>query len=206
MCAVNLLLLALAAGPGVDLLPADGGVRLLQIDGTADARLVLDSAHALAVIEGRAMTLDHACLDLKARQRGVVLVLPEDPAVRGQKPETHAPCPGHALAPEGEYPVGTIGRAKFLGHAAFAYAGELALDPGAEVKPHQHEGSDEVIVIQSGGGTFTVAGTERRVGPRDALHIPKGTTHAFVAGPQPVKAIQFYSPAGPEERFRVPKN
>lgn len=180
----------------VNLLPADAGVQLLKVD--APARLSFESDQALAVLDGQAVLADHACLD--AKSAGVVLVLP---ARAPKRPSTD--CKGTALAPEGEYAVGTIGKAKFLGHAPFAYAGELSLDANAEVKPHQHDGSDELVVIQSGAGTFTLAGQARKVAKGDAVYIPKGTAHGFVAGPQPVKVIQFYTPAGPEERFRAPK-
>jgi mannose-6-phosphate isomerase-like protein (cupin superfamily) len=197
---VLLLPLLLAAAPLVDLLPADAGVRLIALDASKPTRVELQSERALAVLDGQAVLAESGCLELKAHQSGVVLVLPAQ-----KPPAAAASCEGKALSPEGEYPVGTIGKAKFLGHAPFAYAGELSLEPNAEVKPHQHDGSDEIILIQSGAGTFTLAGQTRKVAKGDAVRVPKGTVHGFVAGPQPVQVIQFYSPAGPEERFRAAK-
>jgi quercetin dioxygenase-like cupin family protein len=191
----SMLLLPLVLAQ-VNLLPADAGVQLLKVD--APARLTFDSDQALAVLDGQAVLADHACLD--AKSPGVVLVLP------GREPKRPGTdCTGKVLTPEGEYAVGTLGTAKFLGHAPFAYAGALSLDANAEVKPHQHDGSDELVVIQSGAGTFTLAGVARKVSKGDAVHVPKGTLHGFLAGPQPVKVIQFYTPPGPEERFRAAK-
>jgi quercetin dioxygenase-like cupin family protein len=100
------------------------------------------------------------------------------------------------------YPVGTIGEATFVARSEQAYAGRLSLNAGAEVKPHQHDTSMEIVVIQSGRGTFTLDGGTREVGPGDTVMVPKATQHAFTAGKEPVRAVQFYLPPGPEERFR----
>jgi len=95
-----------------------------------------------------------------------------------------------------------VGEAELVAKSERAYAGRLSLNAGAEVKPHQHEGSVEIVVMLSGRGTFTLDGGTREVGPGDTIVIPKATLHAFVAGKEPVKVVQFYVPPGPEERFR----
>jgi quercetin dioxygenase-like cupin family protein len=101
-----------------------------------------------------------------------------------------------------KYPVGAIGEAELVSRSERAYAGRLQLKPGAEVKPHQHDGSVEIVVMTAGRGTFTLDGGAREVGPGDTIVVPKGAVHAFVAGEEPVKVVQFYVPPGPEERFR----
>ena len=35
------------------------------------------------------------------------------------------------------------------------------------------------------------------------VYVPEGTPHSFTsAGTRPMRAIQFYAPSGPEQRFR----
>lgn len=101
-----------------------------------------------------------------------------------------------------KYPVGAIGEATFVARSEVAYAGKLTLNAGAAVKAHQHDTSVEVVVITAGRGTFMLDGGTREVVAGDTIVIPKATQHAFFAGPKPVKAVQFYVPPGPEERFR----
>jgi mannose-6-phosphate isomerase-like protein (cupin superfamily) len=179
-----LVLMMLAAGGDLELLKVEGAVKF-----TSDQVLV--------VADGQALLASNGCLTLKKGTVGWALVVPSEKA-----PAASNDCAGKKLDPEGEYPVGTIGKAKFLGHTPFAYAGELSLNPKAEVKPHQHDTSDEVVILLSGSGTFTVGDQKREVKAGDVMHIPKATQHRFVTGAEPVKAIQFYSPPGPEERFK----
>lgn len=73
---------------------------------------------------------------------------------------------------------------------------------GTAVPTHIHESSTEVIFIIEGGGTMTVDGVAREVARWDAIQVPPGVEHSFVAGAETVKAIQLYTPAGPEQRFK----
>jgi quercetin dioxygenase-like cupin family protein len=172
---------------------AGGDLELLKVEGAVK----FNSDQVLVVVDGQAVQASNACLTLPKGVVGWALVVP---SANAPKPGTD--CAGQKLEPEGEYPVGTTGKVKFLGHTPFAYAGELTFNPKAEVKPHQHDTSDEVVIILSGSGTFTVGEQKREVKKGDVLHIPKATQHSFVAGAEPLKAIQFYTPPGPEERFK----
>ena len=81
----------------------------------------------------------------------------------------------------------------------------LTLAPGAVVPPHRHPASSEYLYVIEGAGVLTVAGEELALGPGDAVQIPSGIEHAFkVTGTVPVKSLQFYTPSGPEQRFRKP--
>ena len=69
--------------------------------------------------------------------------------------------------------------------------------------PHTHPDSDEIIVLVSGQGRFTLGESALRVFAPQALFIPRGTPHAFeVTGSMNVEAVQIYDPAGPERRFQ----
>lgn len=76
------------------------------------------------------------------------------------------------------------------------------LEGTAPVAEHQHATSSETLVAIEAAGTFTFDGKESRLGPRQIVHIPKGTRHAWKpdVGSKLV-AIQFYEPPGPEQRF-----
>jgi quercetin dioxygenase-like cupin family protein len=45
--------------------------------------------------------------------------------------------------------------------------------------PHSHDGFDETVYGLSGVTTFTVDGAPTKVGPGDALFIPRGAVHGF---------------------------
>ena len=51
------------------------------------------------------------------------------------------------------------------------------------------------------GGTMTVAGQQYRVSAGDGIQVPSGVEHSFHAAAT-TKAIQFYTPGGPEQRFK----
>lgn len=81
---------------------------------------------------------------------------------------------------------------------------ELSCEAGVEIPVHVHESSDELLYIASGRGVMS-AGQERdlRVGPGDAVRIPRGVPHGLLVRERLV-AVQSYAPAGPEQRFRAP--
>ncbi len=55
--------------------------------------------------------------------------------------------------------------------------------PGGSGMPvaHSHDGFDETIHGLEGTATFTVDGTDIRIGPGDGLCIPRGAVHSFMA-------------------------
>ena len=80
----------------------------------------------------------------------------------------------------------------------------LTFQPGALVPRHVHDGSSEYLFLLEGRGVLVVAGQETPVAAGDAIQIPSGIEHGFraAADADPVKAVQFYAPAGPEQRFK----
>jgi len=78
----------------------------------------------------------------------------------------------------------------------------LALPAGAKVAEHVHAGETELLYVLAGSGTLTVGGVELPVTPTTVVQIPKQTKHAFTAT-SAVRAVQIYTPAGPEQQFKV---
>jgi quercetin dioxygenase-like cupin family protein len=81
----------------------------------------------------------------------------------------------------------------------------LTFDGDAEVAPHVHDGSSEYLYLIEGRGVMRIDGQDIPIQPGDAIQIPSGIDHSFRAEAGPVKAVQFYTPAGPEQRFKGPR-
>lgn len=85
-----------------------------------------------------------------------------------------------------------------------AFAAEiLTLAKGATVAEHVHANETEMLYILAGSGTMTVAGVPLAVTPTSVVQVPPGAKHAFVASAD-LRALQIYTPAGPEQRFKSP--
>lgn len=75
----------------------------------------------------------------------------------------------------------------------------ITLAAGTAIPAHRHAGASEYLFVLEGEGEMTVEGQGIPVEAGDAIQIPAGAEHAFVAAAAgPVKAIQVYAPAGPE--------
>ncbi|MBA3459444.1 MAG: cupin domain-containing protein [Deltaproteobacteria bacterium] len=79
----------------------------------------------------------------------------------------------------------------------------LTLPKGATVAEHVHQNETEMLYILTGSGTMTVAGVQLAVTPTSVVQIPQATKHSFTASAD-VRALQIYTPAGPEQRFKKP--
>lgn len=81
-------------------------------------------------------------------------------------------------------------------------ASTLHLAAGVTVAEHVHAKESELLYVISGGGTMTIAGVAQAVTPTSVIQIPPNTKHAFTAERDTV-ALQIYTPAGPEQRFKA---
>jgi quercetin dioxygenase-like cupin family protein len=81
-------------------------------------------------------------------------------------------------------------------------ASVLTLPAGAKIAEHVHAGEAEILYLLAGSGTLTVGGVDLPVTPTSVVQIPKQTKHAFTAT-SAVRAVQIYTPAGPEQRFKA---
>jgi mannose-6-phosphate isomerase-like protein (cupin superfamily) len=87
-----------------------------------------------------------------------------------------------------------------------ASMGVFTARPGARVPPHRHAAESEILLVTRGAGSMTVAGESYPIEPMTAVQVPANIEHSFeVTGEEPVEAIQFYTPAGPEQRFKSSK-
>jgi mannose-6-phosphate isomerase-like protein (cupin superfamily) len=149
----------------------------------------------------------------------VQIFVPAGPelALRGEAPADTAPARGRRgarlprvqAAPQiypiagGQAEVGLyFDRAS--GHEAASLA-TLTARPGMRIPAHVHERETEMVLVLAGTGTMTIDGDTYPIAPMTAIQIPPGTEHAVeVSGPEPLRALQVYTPSGPEQRFKQP--
>ncbi len=130
------------------------------------------------------------------------------PAAEKQKPSPDAPQPKVAKATEiPDLPIaGGKGKVKILFDAASAgdgaaYVGLLTAEAGLAIPEHVHATEAEILWITAGKGEMTVGGETLAVEHGMAVHIPAGVKHSFKSATG-LTAVQFYTPSGPEQRFK----
>jgi putative monooxygenase len=86
---------------------------------------------------------------------------------------------------------------------ANAAVSHLTLAPGAEVPAHVHEGSSELLYIESGTVEMSIGGKSFSARAGDAVFIPAGLQHSarVTSRFESVRAVQIYVGPGPEQRF-----
>jgi quercetin dioxygenase-like cupin family protein len=81
-------------------------------------------------------------------------------------------------------------------HASSLAASHLR---AGNVPPHVHANETEVLYIESGGGMLNVGGTNIAFTESSVVQVPPGVQHAITGT---ATALQIYTPAGPEQRFK----
>lgn len=72
---------------------------------------------------------------------------------------------------------------------------EATLSPGGYTERHYHKVSEEIYFILSGNGTMEIEEELRKIGPGDAVLIPKGEWHQITAdGAQDLRFLCCCSP------------
>jgi quercetin dioxygenase-like cupin family protein len=89
-------------------------------------------------------------------------------------------------------------------HATTLAASILRLPAGGKVPEHAHAHETEMLYVLDGGGTMTVNGVALPVTPTSVVQVPMHTRHSFTATSD-VRAVQIYTPGGPEQRFKAAK-
>jgi quercetin dioxygenase-like cupin family protein len=116
----------------------------------------------------------------------------------------------HGSAPDGDRVsrgtrhaiLGGKGSAEILVEGGPAALTRLSLAARAAVPEHVHAAEAELLYVLDGKGEMTVDGQRYPIEPLMAVHIPAGARHAFTASTA-VRALQFYAPSGPEQRFKA---
>jgi putative monooxygenase len=84
-----------------------------------------------------------------------------------------------------------------------AYVGWFEAQAGMTVPEHNHAKEAELLFVVAGAGEMKIAGEVIPIRAGMAVHVPVGVKHSFKAT-EPLQAVQFYSPSGPEQRFKAP--
>jgi TonB family protein len=79
---------------------------------------------------------------------------------------------------------------------------KIRLGPGAVLPEHTHDGSAELLYFVGGTGELVVDGDKYPIQGFTAVYVPPGAKHSFTAGENQIDAIQFFTPAGPEQRLK----
>ncbi len=86
---------------------------------------------------------------------------------------------------------------------ASAYLGVLQARPESVVPLHRHGQESEYLLILDGEAEMYVNGRAIIVRAGDGIQIPSGVEHGVkVLGTAQLKAVQFYTPPGPESRYK----
>jgi len=86
------------------------------------------------------------------------------------------------------------------------YMGTLEGDPGLVVPEHVHTDAVEMLHVLEGGGWMVVDGKRSRIEAGMMIQVPRGVKHSFMIPPDQkvgFKAVQVYTPGGPEQRFKA---
>jgi quercetin dioxygenase-like cupin family protein len=116
----------------------------------------------------------------------------------GPRPKPPVILPASAARPEG--PAIRYAGAAEIPDRTLA-ASVLTVPAGGELAEHVHAEA-ELLYVLAGDGTLTVAGVALPVTATSVVQIPRNTRHAFVAT-SAVRAVQIFTPAGPEPRAQA---
>jgi quercetin dioxygenase-like cupin family protein len=76
------------------------------------------------------------------------------------------------------------------------------LPAGWELPRHRHRDQAETMHVVSGAMTVDIDGEERIVRTGETAHVPAGVVHSSAnAGPEPLRRVVIFSPAGMEGFF-----
>jgi quercetin dioxygenase-like cupin family protein len=197
----------------------DGSVQLRDDTKGGAAPQRLDAWTAFRA-PGAAITL--ATLGDAPARVVLFVVSPEKKPLAKLLPDAKAP-PGRRPAPANAARTSPIevvdlqarstyrwGKGTFEARVAWTTAGvPAALDavvfsPGAAIAEHVHEGAWECLFPIRAAGDVIVDGKPQKVSPGVATCIAPDVKHAWKpAGTEPLVAVQFYAPAGAEQRFKT---
>ncbi|MBV8757782.1 MAG: cupin domain-containing protein [Deltaproteobacteria bacterium] len=170
-----------------------------QVDGkpVAAGDMMFVPAHAAREVAASQGPVDAVVVIVPGGREGAARAgaLPTPPLVSGGKPARPVMLPASAAK---TYGPATI----FLDDAKGPLAASiLVLPKGAKVPEHVHAKETEALYVLAGAGTMTIAGTDVPITSTSVVQVPANTKHAFSASDD-VRALQIYTPPGPEQRFK----
>jgi len=170
-----------------------------KVDGTpvAAGDMVYVPAHGAREVAAEQGPVDAVLVVVPGGREGAARAgaLPTPPLVAGGKPARAKILPASAAK---TYGPATI---YFDDPKAPFAASILTLPKGAKVPEHVHAKETEALFVLAGAGTMTIGKTDVPVTSTSAIQIPPNTKHAFAASDD-VRAVQIYTPPGPEQRFK----
>jgi mannose-6-phosphate isomerase-like protein (cupin superfamily) len=110
-----------------------------------------------------------------------------------------------------QLPVHSWGNGAYHGIMAWDEPARYALNAiffakDASVAPHVHADEWECLFILEGEGELSIEEQQEHVEAGAVRCIPAGKRHAWSpAGTAPLRALQIYAPAGPEQRWKTLK-
>ncbi|MEO6771624.1 MAG: cupin domain-containing protein [Kofleriaceae bacterium] len=108
-----------------------------------------------------------------------------------------APAVPRVLAPSA-----ANGHPIVLGGRGAPFSAALTTFPSGTVIPnHVHPDQTELLYVLAGSGTLDVNGVTLPINETSVVQLPPNTPHAFTATGE-VRALQIFTPAGPEPRSR----
>ncbi len=78
----------------------------------------------------------------------------------------------------------------------------LQFRAGATVPTHRHDRESEWLYVLAGRAQITLEGITLAVDANSVVQIPAGIEHSAVIS-EDFRAVQFYTPGGPEQRFKA---
>jgi mannose-6-phosphate isomerase-like protein (cupin superfamily) len=86
---------------------------------------------------------------------------------------------------------------KSCGDPGKFFFADHAVPPGYAVPLHVHEDEDEAFYLLEGEVTLLTGDGEKKAGPGDYVHLPRGVPHGFVnASGAPARMLVVASPGG----------
>ncbi len=133
--------------------------------------------------------------------RAGALPTPELPAGKRAAGPVHLPASAAKRYPRPAGAVTIFAEPQAIKDRALS-ASVIELPKGAAIPEHVHAGETELLYVLAGAGTMTVRGVPLAISATSVVQIPPNTPHAFTAA-EDVRALQLYTPAGPEQRFKA---
>lgn len=177
----------------------------LRFGPEGDGLVVNTSSEPVRTILALARSEDGGPARIALEERGDRALCPDhgtsDPLSRPQRVASFATSPPLVVS-DGALEVRILLDADAAGaeHAGLAV---LTGSPSFAVPEHVHDEAAEVLYFEDGGGTMHIGDHDVAIAPGVTVYVPEGTPHSFEpSGSRSMRALQFYAPSGPEQRFR----